>query len=49
MDLSLYLYVVLSCVGRGPCSDLISRPKESYHVSHRIRAEVSKLRGELLV
>jgi hypothetical protein len=34
--LSLCLYVVLSCVGRGLCDELITRPKESYHVSNKI-------------
>jgi hypothetical protein len=29
----LCLYVVLSCVGRGLCDKLITRPEESYHVS----------------
>jgi hypothetical protein len=28
-----YLSVVLSCVGRGLCDGLITRPEESYHVS----------------
>jgi hypothetical protein len=30
-------YVVLSCVGRGHCHELITRPKESYHVYNKIR------------
>jgi len=35
MDVSLVcLYVVLSCVGRGLCNGLITRPEESYHVSN---------------
>jgi hypothetical protein len=29
----LCLYVVLSCVGRGLCDELITRPEESYRVS----------------
>jgi hypothetical protein len=29
----LYLYVVLSCVGKGLCDGLITRPEESYRVS----------------
>jgi hypothetical protein len=29
----LYLHVVLSCVGRGLCDGLITRPEESYRVS----------------
>jgi hypothetical protein len=31
--LSLYLYVVLSCVGTGLCDGLITRPEESYLLS----------------
>jgi hypothetical protein len=31
--LCLYSYVVLSCVGRGLCDGLITRPEESYSVS----------------
>jgi hypothetical protein len=30
----LCLYVVLSCVGRGLCDGLITRPEESYRVSN---------------
>jgi hypothetical protein len=33
MFVFLCLYVVLSCVGRGLCDGLITRPKESYQVS----------------
>jgi hypothetical protein len=34
MDISLLcLYVVLSCVGRGLCDGLTTRPEESYRVS----------------
>jgi hypothetical protein len=34
MDVCLLcLYVVLSCVGRGLCEGLITRPEESYRVS----------------
>jgi hypothetical protein len=34
MDVCLLcLYVVLSCVGRGVCDGLITRPEESYRVS----------------
>jgi hypothetical protein len=33
MDVCL-LCVVLSCVGRGLCEGLITRPEESYHVSN---------------
>jgi hypothetical protein len=34
MDVCLLcLYVVLSCVGRGLCYGLITRPEESYRVS----------------
>jgi hypothetical protein len=28
----LCLYVVVSCVGRGLCDELITRPEESYRV-----------------
>jgi hypothetical protein len=40
--LSLCLYAVF-CVGGGLCDELITRPKESYHVSNKIR-ETSKMR-----
>jgi hypothetical protein len=30
----LYLYVVLSRVGRGLCDGLMTRPEESYRVSN---------------
>jgi hypothetical protein len=34
MDVCLLcLYVVLSCVGRGLCDGLITRPEETYRVS----------------
>jgi hypothetical protein len=34
MDVRLLcLYVVLSCVGRGLCDGLITRPEDSYRVS----------------
>jgi hypothetical protein len=34
MDVCLLcLYVVLSCIGRGLCDGLITRPEESYSVS----------------
>jgi hypothetical protein len=36
MDVCLLCYVVLSCVGRGLCDGLISRPEESYHVSNTV-------------
>jgi hypothetical protein len=32
----LCLYVVLSCVGRGLCDGLITRPDESYRVSNSV-------------
>jgi hypothetical protein len=35
----LCLYVVLSCVGRGLCDGLITRPEESYRVSKYDHAE----------
>jgi hypothetical protein len=35
MDVCLLcLYVALSCVGRGLCDGLITRPEESYRVSN---------------
>jgi hypothetical protein len=34
--LFLCLYVLLSCVGSGFCDQLITLPKESYHVSNNI-------------
>jgi hypothetical protein len=35
MDVCLLcLYVVFSCVGRGLCDGLITRPEESYRVSN---------------
>jgi hypothetical protein len=38
MDVSvLCLYVVLSCIGRGFCDELSSRPKESYPMSNIIQ------------
>jgi hypothetical protein len=43
MNVGLCLKVVLSCVGRGLCDELITRPKESYRASHKIR-ETSKRR-----
>jgi hypothetical protein len=44
--LFLCLYVVLSCVGRGLCDELITRLKKSYHVSNKIR-ETSNIRSWL--
>jgi hypothetical protein len=29
--------VVLSCVGRGVCDELITYPVESYHVSNKVK------------
>jgi hypothetical protein len=34
----LCFYVVLSCVGRGLCDGLITRPEESYRVSVCVRS-----------
>jgi hypothetical protein len=35
MDVCLLcVYVVLSCIGRGLCDGLITRPEESYRVSN---------------
>jgi hypothetical protein len=31
----LCVYVVLSCVGRGLCDELIPRPEEFYHMSNK--------------
>jgi hypothetical protein len=37
MDVCLLcFYVVLSCVGRGLCDGLITRPDESYRASVRV-------------
>jgi hypothetical protein len=37
MDVCLLcLYVVLSCVGRGLCDGLITRPEESYRVPNSV-------------
>jgi hypothetical protein len=37
MDVCLLcLYFVLSCVGRGLCDGLITRPEESYRVSNSV-------------
>jgi hypothetical protein len=37
MDVCLLcLYVVLSCIGRGLCDGLITRPEESYRVSNSV-------------
>jgi hypothetical protein len=33
----LCLYVVSSCVGRGICDGLITRPEESYDVCNKIQ------------
>jgi hypothetical protein len=35
MDVCLFLYAVLSCVGRGLCDGLITSPEESYRVQTR--------------
>jgi hypothetical protein len=32
----LCLYAVLSCVGRGLCDGLVTRPEEYYRVSVRV-------------
>jgi hypothetical protein len=50
MDVCLLcLYVVLSCVGRGLCDGLITRPEESYRVSMCVITETPKgaLRSKL--
>jgi hypothetical protein len=41
--LSLCLYVMLSCVVRGLCDELITRPKVSYHVSNKIRENSKRI------
>jgi hypothetical protein len=47
MDVRLLcLYVVLSCVDRGLCDGLITRPEESYRVSVCVITETPK-RGPL--
>jgi hypothetical protein len=33
----LCVYIMLFCVGRGLCDELIPRPKESYPVSAKIQ------------
>jgi hypothetical protein len=40
----LCLYVVLSCVSRGLCNGLITRPEESYRVSNCVRLRNLKKR-----
>jgi hypothetical protein len=37
MFLSLCLNVVVFCVGTGLCDELITRSKESYYVSNKIK------------
>jgi hypothetical protein len=47
MDVFLMcLYVVLSCVGRGLCDGLITRPEESYHVSNYVIKKPQKRGGQ---
>jgi hypothetical protein len=43
----LCLYVVFSCVGRGICDGLITRPEESYRVSNCIRDHRNPDRGPM--
>jgi hypothetical protein len=38
------LYIVLTCVGRGLCEELITRPKESCRVSNTTKKP--KMRGQ---
>jgi hypothetical protein len=40
--MSLCLYVVLSCAGRGLCDELITRPKDSCHASNKIRETLKR-------
>jgi hypothetical protein len=43
MDVCLLcLYVVLSCVGRGLCDGLITRPEESYRGSNCVNKRTSQ-------
>jgi hypothetical protein len=42
--LSFCLYVMLSCVARGLCAELITRPKETYHVGYVLRLRNPKKR-----
>jgi hypothetical protein len=44
----LCLYVVLSCVARGLCNGLITRPEESYHVSNCMCDHRNLERGPML-
>jgi hypothetical protein len=47
MDVCLLcLYVVFSCLGRGPCDGLIARPEEFYRVSNSVWLETSKEEGK---
>jgi hypothetical protein len=47
MDVCLLcLYVVLSCVGRGLCDGLITRPEKSYRVSNCTRMCLRNLNTE---
>jgi hypothetical protein len=41
----LCLYVVLSCVGRGLCDGLITRPGSSYRVSKYVSDQRNPERG----
>jgi hypothetical protein len=48
MDVCLLcLYVVLSCVGRGLCDGLITRPEESYRVSNCVCDHRNPKRGPM--
>jgi hypothetical protein len=42
----LCFYVVLSCVGRGLCDGLITRPEESYRVSNCVLLRNLKREGQ---
>jgi hypothetical protein len=33
-DCLVFIYIVLSCIGRGLCDGLITRPEESYRASN---------------
>jgi hypothetical protein len=50
MDVCLLcLYVVLSCVGRGLCDGLITRPEESDRVSNCMCDHKSPERGPMFL
>jgi hypothetical protein len=46
IPLGVWMFVVLSCVGRGLCDRLITRPEESYRVSVCVRSRNPKKGGQ---